>query len=95
MQLIEKTFFCLLPIPISHFSPDGDEGYPGDLVASVTYALRRLDARVEITFKAAASLPTPINLSNHAYFNLAPGGHKSGSYLRGRDHSKRTSAKFS
>ena len=83
MQLIEKTFICFLPIPISHFSPDGDEGYPGNLVASVTYALRRFDGRVEVTFKAAASLPTPINLSNHAYFNLAPGGHKSGPYLRG------------
>ena len=52
------------------------------MVASVTYALMRFDGSVEVTFKAAASLPTPINLSNHAYFNLAPGGHKSGSSLR-------------
>ena len=66
---------CLF-FAISHFSPDGDEGYPGNLVASVTYALRMLDGSIEITFRSAASRPTPINLSNHAYFNL--GGHKSG-----------------
>ena len=41
-------------LPLSHFSPDGDEGYPGNLVASVTYALRRFDGRVEVTFKAMA-----------------------------------------
>ena len=78
MYLKKELFFliCLLLFPISHFSPDGDEGYPGNLVASVTYALRMYDGGVEITLKAVASRPTPINLSNHAYFNM--GGHKSG-----------------
>ncbi len=60
----------------SHLSFDCDQGYPGDLLVSVTFALRRSDGSIDVTFKAAANRPTPINLSNHAYFNL--GGHKSG-----------------
>lgn len=50
-------------------SPDGDQGFPGEAHASVTYAL--LDAQtLEITYTATVDAPSPLCLSNHAYFNL-------------------------
>ncbi len=57
-------------------SPDGDEGYPGNLKAQVTY--RWSDGNdLEITYKATTDAPTVINLTNHCYFNLS--GHDAGS----------------
>uniref|UniRef100_A0A1B0GI99 Galactose mutarotase n=1 Tax=Lutzomyia longipalpis TaxID=7200 RepID=A0A1B0GI99_LUTLO len=61
---------------LSHFSPDGFEGYPGDLMVQVRYELTPDDA-LKINFSATTSKLTPINLTNHSYFNL--GGHDSGS----------------
>lgn len=59
-------------------SPDGEEGYPGDLTVAAMY--RWTDENVlELTFDAQTDRPTIINLTNHAYFNLA--GHDSGSVL--------------
>lgn len=57
-------------------SEDGDEGYPGEVQASLTY---RLDppARLTLTFEAVASRPTPFSPTSHAYFNLD--GHDTGS----------------
>ena len=49
-------------------SPDGHEGFPGDLEVSVKYELIELDLR--ITYTAKSTQPTHINLTNHAYFNL-------------------------
>jgi aldose 1-epimerase len=50
-------------------SPDGDEGYPGNLQAHVTYRL--VDAMtIEMHARAASTQPTPLALTNHAYFNL-------------------------
>jgi aldose 1-epimerase len=54
---------------LTYESPQGEQGYPGELKAQVTYTLRN-DDTLEITFKATASEPTPVNLANHAYFNL-------------------------
>lgn len=51
------------------YSPDGDQGYPGNLKATVTYALTNLD-QVEISYYATVDDNCPINLTNHAYFNL-------------------------
>lgn len=50
-------------------SPDGDEGFPGDLSVLLTYELTDTNELV-ISYKANSTKPTPINLCNHAYFNL-------------------------
>ncbi len=50
-------------------SPDGDQGFPGNLDVFVTYQLTD-DNQVVISFKASTDKATPINLTNHAYFNL-------------------------
>lgn len=50
-------------------SPDGDEGYPGTLRAVVTYGLED-GHTLSAAFNAAVDAPCPINLTNHAYFNL-------------------------
>ncbi len=50
-------------------SPDGDQGFPGEVKAVATYSLRN-DNSVTIDYRAYSSASTPINLSNHAYFNL-------------------------
>jgi aldose 1-epimerase len=53
-------------------SPDGDQGFPGRLQATVRYAVEG-DA-VVIRYSAATDAPTVVNLTNHAYFNLAGSG---------------------
>lgn len=56
-------------------SPDGEEGYPGTLDATVAYVLAR-DA-LRIGFTATTDRPTVANLSHHSYFNLKDGGRSS------------------
>lgn len=56
------------------FSPDGQEGYPGDLEARVTYNLT--PGELTLDYRAQSSRDTLCNLTNHAYFNL--NGHQSG-----------------
>ncbi|MAG63655.1 MAG: aldose epimerase family protein [Planctomycetota bacterium] len=50
-------------------SPDGADGYPGSLDVRVTYALAESDELV-IRYHATTDRPTPVNLTNHAYWNL-------------------------
>ena len=50
-------------------SPDGDQGYPGDLAARATYRLE--GSALRLTLEATTTAPTPVNLSAHPYFNLA------------------------
>jgi aldose 1-epimerase len=53
---------------LSHVSPDGDQGFPGEVRVQATY---RLDgAALSLAFEAQTSKPTVINLSAHPYFNL-------------------------
>jgi aldose 1-epimerase len=51
-------------------SPDGDQGYPGNLRARVTYRLAA-DSSLEIEYEATTDRATPVNLTQHSYFNLA------------------------
>jgi aldose 1-epimerase len=55
---------------LSHVSPDGDEGYPGELRVQVTYTLTHRD-ELRVDYLATADAPTPVNLTQHGYFNLA------------------------
>ena len=50
-------------------SVDGDQGFPGNLVATVCYRLDD-DARISMEYSATVDAPCPVNLTNHAYFNL-------------------------
>ena len=60
---------------LHHVSPDGDEGYPGTLAVRVRYTLTHDDALV-VDYRATTDRATPVNLTQHTYFNLA--GHDAG-----------------
>jgi aldose 1-epimerase len=53
-------------------SPDGDQGFPGEVRATVTFTVG--DDRVDIVMTATTSAPTVVNMTNHAYLNLAGEG---------------------
>jgi aldose 1-epimerase len=60
-------------VVFSHTSPDGDEGYPGTLEATVTYTLTDDDELI-FDYHAVTDKATPVNLTQHTYFNLAGDG---------------------
>jgi aldose 1-epimerase len=62
-------------IELSYTSPDGEEGYPGTLDTTVRYTLTD-DNQLIVYYEATTTEATPVNLSQHTYFNLAGDGRR-------------------
>jgi aldose 1-epimerase len=60
-------------VTLRYVSPDGDQGYPGKLTATATYALAD-SGELTVDYTAVTDKPTVVNLSNHTYWNLAGEG---------------------
>ncbi|KAL2330007.1 hypothetical protein Fmac_017588 [Flemingia macrophylla] len=66
-------------ITFSYHSVDGEQGFPGDLIVTVSYILTEKNQLVIIMKGKALNKPTPVNLANHVYWNL--GGQNNGNIL--------------
>ena len=64
-------------IKLERISPDGDQNFPGNVTANVTFTLTD-DNAIDIRYEAVTDAPTVINMTNHSYFNLSgdPANHK-------------------
>jgi aldose 1-epimerase len=64
-------------VTFGYVSPDGEEGYPGTVTATATYALDE-QSNLTITYGATTDKPTIVNMTNHALFNVAGEGSSEG-----------------
>ena len=72
---VEKTDEATNTVVFKIFSPDGDQGFPGNFTASIAYTLNEENG-LEIHYTGSADADTIVNMTNHSYFNLA--GHETG-----------------
>ncbi len=77
-----KVVWTSRPLPVAgdkaalellYLSKDGEEGYPGNLNVLIRYTLTEAN-ELRLDYEAATDKPTPLNLTNHAYFNLSGSG---------------------
>lgn len=69
-QVWEVKSYCDTALVLTYLSVDGEMGYPGNLMTEVTYTLNVKNELV-MEYKASTDKSTPVNLTNHAFFNLA------------------------
>ena len=72
-QVWNVKFFNDTSLVLTFLSVDGEMGYPGNVMMEVAYALNKKN-ELSIEYKASTDKPTPVNLTNHAFFNLAGEG---------------------
>ncbi len=68
-RLMAATVGAEPQLTLSHRSKDGTNGYPGTVGVTVAFTVTA-DNTLRITYSATTDAPTPINLTNHTYFNL-------------------------
>ncbi len=77
-------------ISFTRLSPDGEQGFPGNLTVTITYTLTDSDDLM-IEYYAVCDEDTIVNMTNHSYFNLGKGGHKNKDIL---DHELKMEAEY-
>ena len=63
-------------VKFTYLSLDGEGGFPGEACFEATYSMNKNENKITIEYRALVEKATPINLTNHTYFNLAGIGNK-------------------